>query len=196
MNKDKWINSFNNLDPDNQLKVAEAIANELKDNESFLDKEYDKTKSKSIRFYFENIISFLNRNKELESLLSIIKRFDTLTSNSKKKVIKDLANAIKKYLHIEEQANKERICKESGHVFDKWEKVTWTTYEDVMIDHELIHNYKCNNVDYRRTCTRCGFVERRNDEPQELIDERTKRNKQIRIKQLESELQRLKKEND
>ena len=56
VNKSKWIYNYNNLDPDDQLEAAEAITNELKDNEIFLDEdEYDKKKSRIVREFFNSI---------------------------------------------------------------------------------------------------------------------------------------------
>lgn len=49
--KDRWINNYSDLEPDDQLIVAEAIAIELRDNENFLDSKdrYNNEKSKIIR---------------------------------------------------------------------------------------------------------------------------------------------------
>lgn len=194
VNKSKWINNYNGLDPDNQLLVAEAIANELRDNEMAFDEdEYDKEKSRIVREFFNSIRNNVKQSEELKKLADIFKRYEKLSQSNRKKVINEVFGIIVKYLDIQEQEDKEKTCQREGHTFGKWKKRTWTTKEVywdagpqgyVDVDHEV----------WERTCSRCGFVEKIDYEPQELIDERKEKNKKARIKRLESELKRLKNE--
>lgn len=194
VNKSKWINNYNGLDPDNQLLVAEAIANELRVNEMAFDEdEYDKEKSRLVREFFNSIRNNVKQSEELKKLADIFKRYEKLSQSNRKKVINEVFGIIVKYLDIQEQEDKEKICQREGHTFGKWKKRTWTTKEEywdagpqgyVDVEHEV----------WERTCSRCGFVEKIDYEPQELIDERKEKNKKARIKRLESELKRLKNE--
>lgn len=69
VNKSKWVYNYNSLNPDSQLEVAEAIANELRDNEVVFDEsEYDKEKSKIIRKFFDTIKLSVEKSKELKKL--------------------------------------------------------------------------------------------------------------------------------
>lgn len=69
VNKSKWINNYNGLDPDNQLLVAEAIANELRDNEmAFDENEYDKEKSRIVRGFFNSIRNNAKQSEQLKKI--------------------------------------------------------------------------------------------------------------------------------
>lgn len=194
VNKSKWINNYNGLDPDNQLLVAEAIANELRNNEMAFDEdEYDKEKSRIVREIFNSIRNNAKQAEELKKFADIFERFEKLSQSNRKKVINAVFGIVVAYLDIQEQEDKEKICQQEGHTFGKWERRTWTTKEVywdagpqgyVDVEHEV----------WERTCSRCGFVEEVDYEPQELIDERKEKNKKARIKRLESELKRLKNE--
>lgn len=85
-------------------------------------------------------------------------------------------------------------CSTEGHIFGKWKHNKWTVYVDTVIDHEHINNYPDEKENWERTCSRCGFIEKVECEPQELIDAKKEKNKKARIKRLESELKRLKNE--
>lgn len=194
INKSKWIFNYNGLDPDDQLLVAEAIANELRDNEAtFNENEYDKEKSRIVREFFNSIKNSATKSQEFKKIADIFERYESLSQDNKKKVINEISKIVAKYLGIEEQENKEKICKEEGHIFGNWKRRTWTTKEVywdagpqgyVDVEHEA----------WERTCSRCGFIEKIDYEPQELIDERKEKNKKARIKKLERELKKLKSE--
>lgn len=194
VNKSKWINNYNGLDPDNQLLVAEAIANELRNNEMAFDEdEYDKEKSRIVREFFNSIRNNAKQSEQLKKYADIFERYEKLSQSNRKKVINDVFGIVVAYLDIQEQEDKEKICQQEGHTFGKWKRRTWTTKEVywdagpqgyVDVEHEV----------WERTCSRCGFVEKVDYEPQELIDERKEKNKKARIKRLESELKRLKNE--
>lgn len=69
VNKSKWINNYNGLDPDNQLLVAEAIANELRNNEMAFDEdEYDKEKSRIVRGFFNSIRNNAKQSEQLKKI--------------------------------------------------------------------------------------------------------------------------------
>lgn len=195
VNKSKWIYNYNGLNPNSQLDVAEAIANELKDNElAFAESEYDKEKSRIIRDFFETIKLNSEQNQELKKLDDISEKFENLSKSNKRKVINEVFEVVTKYLGIQEQENKEEMCHQEGHIFDKWKHNEWTTYIDTVIDHQHVHDFPVEHENWERTCIRCGFVHKVDDEPQELIDVKKEKNKKTRIKKMESELKRLKNE--
>ncbi len=197
MKKRNWINSFCSLDPVLQLEVAEAIITELQDNELALNEEeddYDRKKSKIVRDFLSTYIEKANQVEEWKEFSAVFKSFDTLSATNKKAVIDVLFKTMKSYILIDAQERLFEQCMRESHVFGKWEHRTWTTYEDAVIDHEHIPNYPVEHEQWERKCTRCGYIEKVDIEPQELIDERKEKNKQKRIKQLETELKRLKEE--
>ena len=197
VNKSKWVYNYNSLNPDDQFEVAAAIANELKDNEIFLDEdEYDKEKSRIVREFFNSIKHNTKQSENLKEFADIFERFECLSQNTKRKVINDIFEIVAKYIGIQEQENKEKVCEHEGHIFGEWKHNNWTEYIDAVIDHEHVHDYPIEHENWKRTCSRCGFVDKVDYEPQELIDERKEKNKKARIKKLESQLKKLKKNND
>lgn len=192
VNKSKWVYNYNSLNPDSQLEVAEAIANELRDNELFFDEsEYDKEKSKIIRKFFGTIKLSVEKSKELKKIASISERFEGLSQNNKRKVIDEIFQIVTKYFGIQEQENKEKVCQQEGHIFGEWKYVQRTTYIDTVIDHQRVHNFPVKQENWKRTCSRCGFVYKVDHEPQELIDARKEKAKKVQIKSLKSEIKRL-----
>lgn len=191
----KWINNYSNLNPDSQLEVAKAIANELGDNElAFDESEYDKEKSKIIQNFFNTIIFNAKKNNELKNIENVLEKFENLSQDNKSKVINEVFEIVTKYLSIQRQEGKEKICQQEGHTFGNWEHMQWTTYTDTVIDHQFVHDFPVEHENWKRICSRCGYVDKLDHEPQELIDERNEKKKKARIKRLESELKRLKNE--
>jgi len=192
VNKSKWVYNYNSLNPDSQLEVAEAIANELRDNEVVFDEsEYDKEKSKIIRKFFGTIKLSVEKSKELKKIASISERFEGLSQNNKRKVIDEIFQIVTKYFGIQEQENKEKVCQQEGHIFGEWKYVQRTTYIDTVIDHQRVHNFPVKHENWKRTCSRCGFVYKVDHELQELIDARKEKAKKVQIKSLKSEIKRL-----
>lgn len=195
VNKDKWIYNYNNLNPYSQLEVAEAIVNELKYNEmAFDESEYDKENSRIVREFFNSIMNNAEQAEKLKKFADILERFESLSQNNRRKVLNEVFEIVVKYLGIQEQENKEKVCQQEGHIFGKWIQNKWTEYIDTVIDHQHIHDFPIEHENWQRKCSRCGFVETVEHEPQELIDARKEKNKKARIKRLESELKRLKNE--
>ena len=185
VSKSKWIYNYKCLKPDSQLEVAEAIISELKDNEMvFNEIEYDKEKSRIIREFFHSIKQNEKQLDELKKIADVFKGFESLSQNNRRNVINEVFEIIVKYLGIQEQENKEKVCRQEGHVFGKWKHKKWTEYIDTVIDHQHIHDFPVEHENWERTCSRCGFVEKVDHEPQELIDARTEKNNKTRIKRL------------
>ena len=188
VNKNKWIINFNNLEPKNQLLVADAIIEELIENERIFSKEeYDKEKSEIVRDFLKSIK--LNKN----NLSNVLEKYENLSQKNKEKIVNDIFEIILKYLEIQNQEDKEEICQKEGHTFGKWKKITWITKE-VYWDAGPRGYIDVEHNRWERTCDRCGFIEKSDDEPQELIDARNEKKKKAKIKKLERELKKLKEE--
>lgn len=194
--KNRWVNNYSNLEPDDQLIVAEAIVTELGDNENLLDPEdeYNNEKSIIVRKFFELIKQKAKLSQKLKKYEEVFDKYESLSEKNKMKLFDEIYSIILKYYGIQEQENKEEICKQEGHTFSKWKHYKWTEYIDTVIDHQHVHNYPIEHENWERTCSRCGFVEEVEHEPQELIDERKEEDKKARIKRLERELKKLKSE--
>ena len=194
-NANKWIYNYSNLDPDNQLYVAEEIAKELKDNETtFNEDEYEKEKSKIVRRFFDSIINNAKQSEKLKKFADVFEKYEKLSQSNRKKVINEVFEIIAKYLDIQEQEDKEKVCQQEGHTFGKWRKITWTTKE-VYWDAGLQGDVDVEREKWERKCRRCGCVEEVEQEPLELIEERKEKKRKARIKRLERELKELKMNN-
>lgn len=195
VNKNKWIQNYNNLIPDSQLEVAEAILKELNDNEMALsESEYDQKKSKIVRKLLIAIMHNTKQADEYKKFASVLEKFESLSPTNKRKVINAIYKNITKYLGIQEKEKTEKICKYEGHIFDEWIHKKWTTYEDTIIDHQFVEKLPINHNKWERSCPRCGYKEVIYNEPQELIDARKENDKKMQIKKLELELKKLKSE--
>ena len=194
MNVSKWIYNFRDLDHNNQLKVAEGIIQELEDNENFLDEEdgYNNERSILVRKTFEKMIAYETNEQNLRQLNQQIQAFENFSSANKRAFIDEVLRLIGKYSDIQDQEEKEAICDIEGHVFSKWNHHAWTTHEQVIIDHQYIDNYPVSHELWSRTCRRCGYQEKTEQEPSVLVSSRKRREKQEKIKTLEAELRRLK----
>lgn len=159
--------------------------------------------------YYEIIWDYKTYFEQLSMQQIDITEQSNQKENSFTKAIKDfkqlpisyqisILNSFVQNVETEKKNNEHDIavntCSCEGHIFGKWKHNKWTDYIDTVVDHEHIHNYPIYKENWVRKCSRCGFVEKVECEPQELIDARKEKNKKARIKRLESELRRLKKE--
>lgn len=191
--KEKWLERFEDLEPEEQLEVADFIKEELGYNVLLIEEdgddfEYDILYSEKVADFFEKYIDCLNKKKEAEETLKIIGRFDNLKNANKKKVINELSKIITKYSYVEELEKKKKICSKEGHDFGKWETRKWTKSEYIMDAHR---EYDVEHYEWVRSCKRCGYVETVEKEPQELITAREEAHKKRRIKELKQELKEL-----
>lgn len=192
--KNRWVNNYSNLEPDDQLIVAEAIVTELRDNENLLDleDEYNNEKSIIVRKFFELIKQKAKLSQKSKKYEEIFDKYESLSEKNKMKLFDKIYPIILKYYGIQEQENKEEICKQEGHVFDKWKKSTWIEYIDTVIDHIHVPKFGVEHKIWERTCSRCNLVEKTDYVPEEVITERKEKNRIRKIKRLEKELQELK----
>lgn len=103
--------------------------------------------------------------------------FNQLPLKYQVEILKSFASKVderkKSFLHEEALIT----CQNEGHIFGKWKHKTWTTYSDTVIDHQIVHDFPIEHEDWERVCTRCGFLESMDVEPQELADERREKKK-------------------
>lgn len=164
MKTDKWLESFNNLDEKNQLKVVEKIVDWLKTNESSFILKYDKERLILVREFFENLIINIEEKYKDKRIIDILKKYDSLTEEHKDDVINYLVIVIEEKLKKEEQKEKEDKCEEVGHLFGDWESQMWIPYEHVADD----HGYPVKREKWSRECSRCGYIETVFSEPIDL----------------------------
>ena len=189
--KERWLSKFEELEPEEQLEVADFIREELDLNVEIAEdegEEYNILYSRKVEDFFEKFIDCLEAEDIAKKNLDKLKKFDSLNEKNKKKVILELSKIISKYLYLEEIDNKKKICNNEGHDFTKWTTNKWTTREYFREDH---CEYDVEHIAWTRSCKRCGYVESVENEPQELIDARNEKAKQNKIKKLKQELKKL-----
>ncbi len=187
----KYVENYEYLTPDNQIKVASAITRELEDNESFLeDDEYDKKKSTIIRKGISVLINNIKKKEELKGLEKTFKNFNRLSESNKEKAISEIAGILDKYNEIQRQENKIATCKREGHIFSNWKKCTHTTSEMVW-DAGPRGYIDVKKTEWNRTCNRCGCIQTTKVEPQEVKEARQEKAKERKMKSLRKQLAEL-----
>ena len=207
MKTKQWIYNFNSLDPNQQLEIAKALVEELKDNERYLDAEdeYNNEMSQAIRLFFNKMVKNANTKQDLKALKTTLSCFQSLSPERQSKVIESIVSSIQHYYEIQEQEQKESICQREDHLFDEWRKVESKyshhidSKDNSYYDHNgylrsyTTHTYEdYDEIYWIRTCKRCGYSEKSLQEPKEVIEKRKEEEKQARIKKLEKELRVLK----
>ena len=161
-----------------------------KDNSAYFEIIWD------YKTYFEglsmNALNINSENTDSNKIIESLIDFKQLPLKYQIAVLEFFGAKVDEYKQIVSQEAAEKICASEGHQFSKWKKFVDINYEDAWIDHELIHNYRSEKTMWERTCARCGYVERVEQEPQELVDQQRKINKQAKIKKLEKTLRKLK----
>ena len=181
VNKDKWIDNYSVLDSKDQLDVAEAIVGELKENEIFFDKnEYDMEKSMMIREFFRRLEYNLHQEKEIKENLTCLHNFEMLSDDNKNKAISEIFEIIKKYIDAQDKEEAIKTCGMNGHKFGNWVHNRWSTFEELVVGGQYIDDYVASHDNWERKCSLCGFIEKVDSKPQELIGA-----KKIRIKRKE-----------
>ena len=190
----KYVENYEYLTPDNQLRVAEAIINELKDNEEFLyDSEYDKKKSESIKKGLNLLIKNIKKKEELKELSKTFKNFNRLSEKNKENAIEEIVNILNKYNNIQIQENKEATCRREGHLFSNWKKKTHT--ESVSVWDSGLRGYiDVKKTEWNRTCNRCGCIQTVTKEPEEVKEARQAKAKAAKRKRLKKQLSELENE--
>jgi hypothetical protein len=193
MKLNQWIHNFNSLDAKNQLLVAKAIMDGLKNNEIVSSQdEYDKSISEVARLFFEKIVKVGSVKEDLANVKKTFAQFHTLSADRKAEIIKRLVSIIEGCVEDQDHEEKLKICEKEGHIMGEWDLFTWTSHEDVVIDRQLVKGYECHNREWTRKCKRCGYEEKQSYEPEEAREKRLEEERQEKINSLEKELKRLK----
>ncbi len=195
LNLDKWVKGFSDLDPDNQLIIAEKILEELELNEStFEADEYDLYASKELSEMFFDLIRDLTDKTQDTVNVGRLRRFKNLSHENQVAVLKEMIDIIDTHLELQDIEEKREICNVEGHQFTRWSHNEWDTLETAYFtDHQVVENCPVHHENWYRTCKRCGYVETSDKEPRSQAQSRRNQEKKERIALLEEELKRLKK---
>ena len=186
----EWIHNYNNLSFEQKYEVAKTIVNSIGNNQYYF-MQNDEEMKKVIDFFNQLLESF-NQKQSIDGQETIIEKFKGLSQVNKGKVLKEIITLIEFAKKNQDYEDRENICKREGHVFSKWKHYHWTRYIDTIIDHECVCNYPVEMHSWGRICSRCGYQESVEREPDEVWEARMKKEKNERIKVLEKELRNLK----
>ncbi len=172
----KWAEEFFCLDEKEQLEIAKFIIEELevnesisKDTESFT---YDCELSANIRSSLEKLKEYLEVSISTQKINELFERISSLSDDNLRKLSKDMAGLLKSSIKKQKKAEKKETCARVGHDFTLWEHNEWTTFEDVVIDHQHVDGYPIPHENWTKKCRRCGFVETTEKEPKEVKEAR------------------------
>ena len=175
MKVDYWVNNFNSFKPEQQLKIAEAIKDELKFDELIKDEdEYDISKSEQVRSFFEGLAETANKKEDLKKLKDILERFGNLSLKYRIEALYKIAEIIDYSNKKQEQEIGADICQKEGHAFSEWKSHSYTTYGPVMYPDHQVGEGLTKHTFYRRVCTRCGYKEEELFLPDELKNKKNK----------------------
>ena len=188
LDKNKWVESFKGLEPNDQLQISKIIKSELIDNEEFMDDgEYNKKKSTLIRKAITSMINNIKKKEELKNLSKTFKNFNRLSEDKKEKAIYEIAEVINKYNEIQRQDNKEATCAREGHIFSNWRKEIKTMQNIVWLSGQS-RNMTFKHAEWNRTCNRCGCTQTVNEEPLEAKEARIAKYNERQEKSLRRQL--------
>ena len=77
-------------------------------------------------------------------------------------------NEIYAMISLVHQLNSETVCQKNGHDFSKWKHNEWTVIDQLVVGKCVYGNNRCCE-NWERTCKRCGFVEKVDKNPKELV---------------------------
>ena len=193
--REKWENQIGNMNPENQLELAEILVDELGLNEDALDEKdnYDKESSAKFKMMLEQYIEDCSSKKELENAAKMLEKFSILPQEEKKEIVLEIGESIVEYLNEVEITKKRNLCTINGHDFDDWEKgsryVKGEDYYDR--DSGSMRNSSYSYPIWTRNCSSCDYSEEVTQEPEEVKNLRLQQEKQVKILKLQKEFKQL-----
>lgn len=195
-NVESWINSFKGFSSKNQLLVASEIVNKLSENENNLEKDhYDQDMSEEIRDLLNIFIENSTTSDKIEDFKRLLLQFGCLDYEKKLSIMDSVSSLLHQFISEQQKENIEAICESSGHIFSDWKYYTWTEsgrVTDSRATQEWIKGkFEVERREWRRICSRCGFVEVTEFEPEEIRTKRLVKEKIEQIQILKKELKEL-----
>lgn len=188
-NLKSWLHNYENLNPEQQLEVAKAIVERLEQQQMYFPKN-DQGR-KAVIIFLKKLLNSASRKDKIAENNSLLNRFLELSQENQEKAIEEIFEVMNLAIMAQENEKNKEICEHDGHLFGEWQDGSWTTIEKGIIDHEVVESAETKYY-WWRTCSRCGFTEKVNIEPQELSDKREEEERKEQIKKLELEIKALK----
>ena len=144
--------------------------------------------------FIKDIVNYIKtpkKKKETEKDFELLKRYNSLSLDSRRKVLISLKDWMDTFIETQENKEKQEHCKNEGHVYDEWQYKLYT--KNVPVYDAGVQGYidvECS--EWYRICQRCGNIEKSEYEPKAVKEARKKKKKQEEIKTLEKRLKNLK----
>lgn len=188
--KQQWHDIVVEMDPNDQIQLADILVSELSLNENSLDEEdrYDFSASKKVRSILEGFVQKAQNSKDRQKRMDMLNRILNLSPEYQERVIRVVCKMITEIMKEEDIKRRNSQCEQTGHTFDEWK-----TYSEKKggYDRDSGCDRYWDDVTWFRICNNCGYKETRKSEPQEVTQARKNVEKQGRIKQLRRELKNL-----
>ena len=144
--------------------------------------------------FIKDIVNYIKtpkKKKETEQELELLKRYNSLSLDSRRKVLICLKDWMDTFIENQENKEKKEHCKNEGHIYGEWQYKLYT--KNVPVYDAGVQGYidvECS--EWYRTCQRCGYIEKSEYEPKSVTEARLEQEKQEEIKILEKRLKNLK----
>ena len=162
-NIQKFIEVFKQLDPCDQLLLADVLVEELHKSDRLIEQDgFNRDLCGMIMPELEKFISITKDKLELGYAKELLDRFDRLPVEYQEKTMEQfLTGSLKDemkidfetHLLVQEHDYKQDVCKNEGHLPSEWEEVT----------------FNGGIKGYMRQCPRCGRFICREEKPKEFI---------------------------
>lgn len=191
--RSKWQNQILEMEPNDQLELAELLTNELSLNEIALDPEdgYNKESSLKIRKLLEEYINNAKEEKERQNWSDTLNNLVLLSEGNQERIIKVVYKTLLEIMKEEDKRKRELKCKQEGHTFSEWDEINWTTTEPVW-DAGWQGTIEVQHTVWKRECSYCGLKEESKEEPLEVKQAREAAERKEEAKQLRKKLRDLK----
>lgn len=180
LNINQWVGRFRGLDPDNQLKVAKTIVEELELNRSALKEEdgYNNDQSIIIEDKIKEYIHSLKDETKKDYIKGLLESFDGFSEDEKISIIKNFIWGIENTLEQAKAKNDIMACAMKGHKFTQWnrrliqDEPVFIPYEATIGPREVIDGHpiydkvtryiKSDREHYiwERYCEKCGLYQK------------------------------------
>ena len=188
--------TFYKMSLENQLHLIELMAGNL---DNCFPESSEEKQLKLAKKLLKNISGRLEEARKDASLAETMALLDTLSVSQLVKLLNSFSNNVHRFAAKNRQKAAEDKCRKDGHIFGQWEVKKYKTYISPAQAHGiegLLNGGKrptipVEHTQWHRTCERCGFIEKTEQKPQELVDAEAMENKSKEIQRLRRRLKKL-----
>ena len=141
------------LDDNSKLEITSLLIDDLLKN--------------NFKSSYSSILSNLlvnNTSFDKAKIFNLIDTFEKLNNENKKVIINNMVNCIKLIYDKYSNEKDEKLCSCYGHEFSDWREVNYQT-SGLRYDKQGTYIVQNNHCYWTRTCKRCGYYERVEENP-------------------------------